>query len=97
MKKEQSVIFNPKKVFEVKNGELFIGGEKIKSELRAILKEQASYLNTSQLWEIVQNTVTDECIDLSLNQSTEWNHIIYAKALRYYGDMFKEMIQLLKE
>lgn len=93
---DQSVNLNSDKVFSEDKGEIFIGGEKIKPELRSILKEQAFYLSSSQLWEILNATITQESSDLALKKSTEWNHVLYAKALKYWGDVFESMINKLK-
>lgn len=84
------------KVFSEVKGELFIGGEKIKPELLTVLKEQAKYLSTSQLWDIFNSTAINEANDLALNKSTEWQHVQFAKALKYYIDIFNTMVIKLK-
>ncbi len=91
---DQSVNLNS--IFSEVKGELLIGGEKIKPELRNVLREQAKYLATSQLWEVFNNTAIQEANDLALKKSANWEHVLYAKALKYYVDIFSTMITKLK-
>ncbi len=93
---EEWVELNSKRVFSKEGNDILIGGEKIKPELFKILKEQATYLETSQLWEIFNATVIQESANLALLQSKEWDHVVYAKALKYWRDIFKDMIIDLK-
>lgn len=91
------VKLNKKKIFSEVKGEIFIGGEKIKPELREILKEQARYISTSQLFEILNDTLNAESADMALNKSTEWNHVLGAKMLKYWIDVLNTMILKLKQ
>ena len=93
----QELKLNSSKIFSEVKGEIFIGGEKIKPEIRAILKEQAKYLETSNLWEILQTTILNEANNLALKKSNKWDDILYAKALYYWGDFFLIMINKLKK
>lgn len=88
---------NPKKVFEDRKGVLFIGGEEIKPDLRDILREQAKYMETSQLFEMLIATIENEAADMALNKSLVWNHVLSAKMLKYWGDVFKKMVNTLKQ
>ena len=84
-------------IFDVVKGKIYIGGEEIKPELRAVLKEQAKYIETSQFFEIFIATMKQEASKLALSESTEWNHVLYAKALKYLSDSFEVMINILKK
>lgn len=85
------------RIFSEKKGEIFIGGEKIKPEFKALLKEQAKYLVTSQLFEVFNETINAEANDLALNKSTEWQHVQFAKALKYYIDVLNTMVSKLSK
>lgn len=88
---------NTKKVFSEVKGEIYIGGEKIKPDIRSLLKEQAGYLDTSQLWEVLCATIEQESAEMALKTSTEWNHVLSAKMLHHWNFVFKNMINKLKQ
>ena len=85
------------KVFSEIKGEFYIGGEKLSKEMRDLLREQARYLETSQLWEILINTLNQRANKMALEESLEWNHILSAKALKIWIDFFEVMIIKLKK
>lgn len=84
-----------KSLFREVNGRIFIGNEEVKDDLRGVLREQAKYIQTSQLWELMANAITNESANIALMQSTEWNHILAAKQLYHFGHVFKNMIHAL--
>jgi hypothetical protein len=94
---EPSIDFNrvAKKVFNQDGHDIFIGGEKVSPELRGILRDQARYLATSQLWEIMQATIIQEAADLALMQSLNWEHTLVAKQLHHWGHVFRNLIHTL--
>lgn len=83
------------RVFKEVNGKIFIGSEEIKGDMRTTLREQARYVQTSQLWELMGNAIVNESANLALLQSTEWNHILTAKQLHHWGHVFRNMIHAL--
>jgi hypothetical protein len=83
-----------KRVFHEKNGDIFIGGEKIKADIRSILKDQAKYIETSQLWEILSSTVINESVRLAF-ESQNWDNVQYAKALKYWNTVIKKAVSSL--
>lgn len=96
---EMSEQFNilAKRIFQDKNGKIFIGGEEITPELLDLLREQARYLETSQLYEIFKNTIINESADLALKQSQNFEHVQFAKALYHLLYVFDNMIFSLKK
>lgn len=92
-----SLHLNSKLVFEEKNGKLYIGGEAIEPALRDVLREQARYLETSQLWEIMTNTAKDQAVEIGLTDSLNWDHVLSAKALRYWNGIFVKMVSALRK
>ena len=85
------------RVFIVFNKSLYIGGKEVPKELRSQLKEQATYIAESQLWEILNATIINEASNMSLMQSTNWEHIQTAKMLHHWGYVFRRMIEELKQ
>lgn len=83
-------------VFSVtKAGDIYIGREKIKPELKEALREQSRYLLSSQLYEILRATIINESAQLALIQSTEWNHVVSAKMLRHWHFVLENMLKQL--
>lgn len=91
---EDSINFSEieSRIFLKKGGVVFIGGQEITKGVRDLLKEQAKYLQTSQLWEIMNATIIDESAKLALVQSADWNHVLSAKMLYHWNHVFKNMI-----
>lgn len=94
---DQSVVWNSDKVFSRLKGEIFIGGIRIKPDLRLVLKEQAKYLESSQIFEIIINTIKQESINMALKDSTNWDHVLSSKMLWHWGFVMENMINALKE
>lgn len=92
MLQPQALSESSARIFSDIKGEILINGEKIKPEFRDILREQSKYLSTSQLFEVFNDTLTAESVELGLNQSKEWDHVLYAKALRYWLDVLNTMV-----
>lgn len=85
------------KVFREEKGEIYIGGEKIKPEFRSLLREQAKYLLTSQLYEVFVNTARNEANEMALNKSTTWDHVLSAKQLAYWSKIFTSLLVSLSK
>ena len=84
-----------KRVFDVKN--LTLGGEPIGADMLDILREEAKYFERSQLWEILNASILNEASNLALHQSTNWEHIKYAKALNNWSFFFKNVVHRLSK
>ena len=67
----------------------------VKQEMRDILQQDAKYFEKSNLWEILEATIVNECANLALIQSKEWSHIENAKMLHHWAHVFKNMIHTL--
>lgn len=80
-----------KKVYENKNGEIYIGGELVTAQMRSLLRDQAKNLQTSNLFELLDATATNEASNLLL-QAANLEHLQYGKALHYWNKIFKKMI-----
>lgn len=86
-----------KRVFEERKGQIYIGNELIKPEILDVLKEQARYLETSQLYEILRATIINESADLALKQSQNWEQVQFAKALHHWVYVFDNILLVLKK
>ncbi len=83
------------KIFTEDKGKIYIGGEEIKPELLDILREQARYLKTSQLYEVFSSTMKGEAAELALIQSQNWENVQFAKALFHLSKAFDKMLSVL--
>lgn len=84
------------KVYESKNGKITVGGEEIKPEFLKVLREQAIYLSTSQLYELYIATLKNEASNLALIQSKNFEDVQFAKALWHTVFVIENMVNGLK-
>lgn len=83
------------KVFKEVGGTIYLGREKITPELRSILKDQAKYMQTSQLWEILNASVVNEAYTIALIQSKDFDQVLSAKMLHHWQHFLKNIIHTL--
>lgn len=83
------------KVFTEVKGKIYIGQEEIKPELLEVLKEQARYLSTSQLYDILNATIVNETSNLALIQSKDFDQVRFAKALHHWNFVLRNMVSRL--
>lgn len=65
--------------------------------MRDTLRDQARYLKTTNLLEIIDATITNEASNLALIQSANFDHVQYAKALYHWNHVLKNMIHALSK
>lgn len=65
--------------------------------MRDTLRDQAKYLKTTNLLEIIDATITNEASNLALIQSANFDHVQYAKALHHWNHVLKNMIHALSK
>ena len=83
------------RVFTQRGADIYIGTNKLTDQERDILRGQAKYLQTSQLWEILNATIVNEAADISLRQSQNFEHVQNGKMLYHWGHVFKNLITTL--
>lgn len=83
------------RIFLEKNGVIYIGKEKVTPQVRSILRDQAKYIQTSHLWEILSASILNEAVDIALMQSTNFDHVLSAKMLRHYRHFVNNVVHLL--
>jgi len=86
-----------KKVFLEYKGDFYIGGEKVSPEMKALLKEQAKYFATSQLYEILRSTIINESANMALKQSTLDEHVLSAKMLYHWQFVLDNLLVKLSK
>lgn len=84
-----------KLIFSDENGKILIGGEEVRPEVLVALKGQAKFIKTSQLFEIINATIKNQAFELGVQQSKDWDNVLYAKALLYYCQVFNKIINRL--
>lgn len=85
------------RVFTEYKGNVYIGKDKIKPDMRELLSDQAKWLKTSQLYEVLRATILNEASQLALIQSKEWDHVISAKMLYHWQFVLDNLIKKLTD
>jgi hypothetical protein len=86
-----------KKVFVTRDNKIFIGGEEISAQLRGLLKDEATYIENSRLWELLNDTIIQESARLALMDSEDFEHVQIAKMLFHWSHVFRNMMFALKK
>lgn len=98
-KSQGSFELNKTKVFKVVGKDIYIGGELVNERMRDILRGQAQQFQTTNLYEILDATITDEAYRLALNESGKSGNIEqdvrFAKALYHWNHVLKNIIHAL--
>jgi hypothetical protein len=81
-----------KRIFSENKGVFYIGGLEINEQMRNILREQSNYILTSQIFEVLDATIVNESASLALLQSTNYEHVQFAKALFHWNSVLKKML-----
>lgn len=85
------------RIFTEYKGNIYLGKEKIKPDVRELLKDQSKWLLTSQLYDILRATITNEASNLALVQSKEWDHVLSAKMLWHWQFVLENLLKKLTE
>lgn len=93
---EDDINILEKKVYFKEGNDIYIGGVLLTQQNRDLLREQAKYIETSQLWEVINSTCKNESFNLLL-KAGNMEHVQYAKALKYWADVTKKIINELKK
>ena len=94
-KQVQSEELQTNNIYRNNKGILSIGGEKITEQMRSALKNDADYILRSRLWEILLATIENEAFTMGVHNSANWEHVLSAKQLLYWRQIFKEMLETL--
>ena len=98
LNQDQELNYNilEKKVFFKDGKNIYIGGELLVDPVKGILRDQAKSLLSSQLYEVLDATITNEGINL-LTQASTVEQLQYAKALLYWNKILKKTVNSLSE
>lgn len=81
-----------KRIYQKTNRGPKIGGILLTADLRNLYREQAEYIAKSQLWDVITASIADECINLALIQSKNFEHVDFAKALWHWSTFMREVM-----
>lgn len=84
-----------KRVFEVKDKKIYLGGEEIKADVRSVMKDEAEYIRNSRLWEALQATIVNESSNIALIQSKDFDEVKSGKMLFHWQYVLENMIHVL--
>jgi hypothetical protein len=85
------------RIFSDAKGKITIGGVELKPEVRDLLKEQAKYIDRSDIWDILSASIANEAINLALIQSQDFDHVQFAKALWHWSTFMRNVILKLSK
>jgi hypothetical protein len=85
------------RVFSIRGTNIYIGKEKVTDQLRSSLRDEAKNLQTTRLWEILNASVINEAYNLALIQSTNMEHVQFAKAMHHWSKFMLEVIHILSK
>lgn len=60
-----------------------------------VLREQSRYFKTSQLYEVLKNTIINECSISGLIKSENWEHVLFAKSLYHWQFVLDNILDKL--
>lgn len=83
------------RVFASTGSRIFIGQHELTADMRDALRDQAKNLETSQLWEILSASITQEAANLALIQSQNFEQVQFAKALHHWRHFMQNVIHTL--
>ena len=85
------------RIFREDKGTLYIGEVTISEEMRNQLRDEAQMIVRTDFWEIFNATLLNEAANISLIQSTDWNHIVTAKMLHHWVHVMRTMLKTLSK
>lgn len=87
-----------KHVFDVRGSKVFIGNLEVSKESRDLFREQAKYIDKSEIWQTINASLANEAINLALIQSKDFDAVQFAKALWHLSTFMRNVIlQLSKD
>lgn len=84
-----------KRVFLASGGKVYIGGVEVTSDIRGILRDEATYIAKSRLWEIFNAAIINESAQQALNLSENWEGVLAAKQLHHWAYQFRNTLYAL--
>jgi len=79
-----------------KQGNIYLGGEKLDVTVARNLKEEAIFLGESQLWKLLTNTLRDQAQKVMFEQSTSYDDMRNGKMMLYNINVQEKIIAMLK-
>lgn len=85
------------KVITIEGGRLLVGGKPIPDGQAAQMKGDAQLMAKIALWPIMLDTVRSQAIAMGINRSTEFEHVLTAKAVLLMTDWMKGLVEQVAE
>lgn len=93
----QEWFVQPEDVFIVNpQGNMFLGGNEMTKTEISNLQGEIKFIERSQLWKIMQETLRQKAIEKSVLNSTEWEQVLAGKMMIHSLGIFKSVMVLLK-
>ena len=102
-KQDQSEKSTPKfldiesSVFTVVGKDIYIGKEKIPNVLRSLLRDESKNIQATRWWEILNASAINEAYNLALMQSTDFEQVSFAKALKHWSFFMMNVLKILEK
>ena len=81
------------KILTSEGGQLRLGGQPIPDSQAQQLKSEAELLIRTSIWPILIETVRAKAIDLGINRSDTFEHVLTAKAMLIMTDWMKKSVE----
>lgn len=82
-------------VFAERGGNVFIGGIEVTPQLRSTLRDEAEYIQSSRLWEVLNASILNEAYDIALIKSKDFDQVLSAKLLHHWAHFMRNVIHTL--
>lgn len=80
-----------------KNGIFYINNVPIQDNLRSSLRDEARNFQTTRLYSLLDERITNEAMQMSLNNSQNWEHVLSAKQLYHWNHVMKNIVHKLSQ
>lgn len=86
-------LVDPLHVFQVSRSNIpYLNLEPIPKEKARNLHAEAKLIQGTELWGVLQNTLRQRAIDMSMKNSTEWGHVLPGKMTVYALDIVDSVV-----
>ncbi len=74
------VVLDTSKILRQEDGKLYLGGREVPEGMVKTLQSDAHLYAQTTLWPLLLETTRKYFLDLGINESTCWEHVLVAKA-----------------
>ncbi len=88
-------IVNPENVLNVVKERMSLGGNPLTEADKKNLQAEAKFLEASRIWRVFQDTLRQQAIEMSVLNSTNFDHVLGGKMMVHNLGIQKEVVRLL--